>query len=69
MSIKVFNGYFLNFDILGLNPSNFTFKMANFLIDPLFIYIFLPHFNYNTFSKVYHIIIGDIKQVKRLKKK
>ena len=32
MSIKVFNGYFLNFDILWLNPSNFTFKMTNFLI-------------------------------------
>ena len=32
MSIKVFNDYFLNFNILGINPSNFAFKMANFLI-------------------------------------
>ena len=27
MSIKTFNGYFYNFDILGLNPLNFTFKV------------------------------------------
>ena len=35
MSIKVFNGHFFNFGILWLNPSNFTFKIANFLIDPI----------------------------------
>ena len=34
MSIKVFNGYFLNFDTLWLNPLNFTFKMTNLLIGP-----------------------------------
>ena len=34
MTIKVFKSYFLNFDISRLNPSNFTFEMANFLIGP-----------------------------------
>ena len=43
MSIKVFNRYFLNFDILGLNPSNFTFKMTNFLIGAYVIFDLSDH--------------------------
>ena len=40
MYIKVFNGYFFNFDNLWLNTSNFTFKMTHFLIGPKFNNIF-----------------------------
>ena len=31
----IFNGYFLNFDILRLNPLNFIFEMTNFLAGPI----------------------------------
>ena len=34
MSIKIFNDYFFNFDILRLDLSNFTFKISNFLFGP-----------------------------------